>query len=82
MCLWIYQRGRLPLSFEQPLIYKYIEQRTVVFNFLHHHNFRSDIRILLFGDSRKDQAQFQNILLPKVVYRHSLMNSRRFTEGT
>jgi hypothetical protein len=29
----------------------YIEQRTVLFNFLHHHNFRRDIKTLLFGDS-------------------------------
>jgi hypothetical protein len=35
----------------------YIEQRTVLFHFLHHHNFRRDIRTLLFGDSQKDLAQ-------------------------
>jgi hypothetical protein len=43
----------------------YIEQRTVLFHFLHHHNFRRDIRTLLFGDSQKDLAQ--NILLSKAV---------------
>ena len=35
----------------------YIEQRTILFNILHHNNFRKDIRTLLFGDSQKDQAQ-------------------------
>jgi len=43
----------------------YIEQRTVLFHFLHHHDFQRDIRILLFGDSNKTQAQ--NILLSKAV---------------
>ena len=43
----------------------YIEQRTVILNFLHHHNFRRDVRTLLFGDSQKRQAQ--NILLSKAV---------------
>jgi hypothetical protein len=43
----------------------YSEQRTVLVNLLHHHNFRRDIRTLLFGDSQKDQAW--NILLPKAV---------------
>jgi hypothetical protein len=60
MCLWIYQEGRFPLSLNCRL---YIEQRTVLFNFLHHHNFREDIGTLLFGDSQKDQAQ--NILLSR-----------------
>ena len=41
------------------------EQRTVLVNFLHHHNFRRDIRTLLFGDSQKDQAR--NILLSKAI---------------
>ena len=50
----------------------YIEQRTVLFNVLHHHNFLRDIRTLLFGDSQKNQAQ--NILLAKAV--------QTFTEGT
>ena len=57
----------------------YIEQRTVLFNFLHHHNFRKDIGTLLFGDSQKDQAQ--NILLSNAVQTF-IKNSRRFTEGT
>jgi hypothetical protein len=52
----------------------YIGQRTVLFNFLHHQNFRRDIRTLLFGD-------FQNILLSKAVQTF-IKNSRRFTEGT
>jgi hypothetical protein len=30
----------------------YIEQRTILFNVLHHNNFRKDIRTLLFGDSQ------------------------------
>jgi len=63
MYFWIYQGGRFLLSLELPLIY-----RTV----LHHHNFRRDIIILLFGDSQKDQAQ--NIVLAKSV--------QTFTEGT
>ena len=57
----------------------YIEQRTVLFNYLHHHNFRRDIRTLLFGDSQKDQAQ--NIVLTKAVQTF-IKNSWRFTEGT
>ena len=57
----------------------YIEQWTVLFNFLHHHNFRKDIGTLLFGDSQKDQAQ--NILLSNAVQTF-IKNSRRFTEGT
>ena len=56
----------------------YIEQRTILFNYLHHHNFRRDIRTLLFGDSQKDLAQ--NILLTKAVQTF-INNSRRFTEG-
>ena len=43
----------------------YIEQRTVLLNFLHHHNFPRNVRTLLFGDSPKSQAQ--NILLSKAV---------------
>ena len=57
----------------------YSEQRTVVVNFLHHDNFRREIRTLLFGDSQKDQAR--NILLSKAVQTF-IKNSRRFTEGT
>ena len=57
----------------------YIKQRTVLFHFLHHQNFRRDIRTLLFGDSQKDLAQ--NILLSKAVQTF-IKNSRRFTEGT
>ena len=56
----------------------YIEQRTILFNYLHHHNFRRYIRTLLFGDSQKDQAQ--TILLTKAVQTF-INNSRRFTEG-
>jgi hypothetical protein len=40
----------------------YIEQRTVLLIFLHHHNIRRDIRILLFGDSQKDQAKYITLL--------------------
>ena len=43
----------------------YSEQRTVLVNLLHHHNFRRDIRTLLFGDFQKDQTR--NILFPKAV---------------
>ena len=43
----------------------YIEQRTVLFNYLHHHNFWNDIRTVLFGDSQKDQAQ--NILFANTL---------------
>jgi hypothetical protein len=57
----------------------YIKQRTVLFNFLHHRNFRRDIRSLLFGDSQKNQAQ--NMMLSKAVQTF-IKNSRRFTEGT
>jgi hypothetical protein len=58
----------------------YIEQRTILFNFLHHHhNFRKDIGTLLFGDSQKDQAQ--NILQSNAVQTF-IKNSRQFTEGT
>ena len=57
----------------------YIEQRTILFHFLHHHNFRRDIRTLLFGDSQKDLAQ--NILLSKAVQTF-IKSSRRFSEGT
>ena len=57
----------------------YIEQRTVLFQFLHHHNFRRDIRTLLFGDFQKDLAQ--NILLSKAVQTF-IKNSGWFTEGT
>ena len=57
----------------------YIEQRTVLLNFLHHHNFRRDVRTLLFGDSQKRQAQ--NILLSKAVPTF-IKKSRRITEGT
>ena len=56
----------------------YIEQRTILFNYLHHHNFRRYIRTLLFGDSQKDQTQ--TILLTKAVQTF-INNSRRFTEG-
>ena len=59
--------------------YIYIEQRTVLFHFLHHHNFRRYIRTLLFGGSQKDMAQ--NILLSKKVHTF-IKNSRRFTEET
>ena len=34
----------------------YIEQRTILFNCLHHHNFRKDTGTLLFGDSQKDHT--------------------------
>jgi hypothetical protein len=37
----------------------YIEQSTVLFNFLHHHNFQRDIRTLLFGDSKKNQTHMK-----------------------
>jgi hypothetical protein len=57
----------------------YIEQRTILFNFLQHHKFRKDIGTLLFGDSQKDKAQ--NILLSNAVQTF-IKNSRRFTEGT
>ena len=57
----------------------YIEQRTVLFNFLYHHNFQRDIKTLLFGDSKKNQAQ--NMLLSKAVQTF-IKNSRQFTEGT
>jgi hypothetical protein len=57
----------------------YIEQRTILFNFLHHHNFRKDIGTLLFGDSQKGQAQ--NILVSNAIQTF-IKNSRRFTEGT
>ena len=57
----------------------YIEQRTVLFHFLHHHNFWRDIRALLFGDSQKDLAQ--NMLLSKAVQTFN-KNSRWFIEGT
>ena len=57
----------------------YIEQRTVLFHFLHQHNFRRDIRTLLFGYSQKDLDQ--NILLSKAVQTFN-KNSRRFIEGT
>ena len=43
----------------------YSEQRTVLDNLLHHHNFRRDIRTVLFGDFQKDQTR--NILFPKAV---------------
>ena len=43
----------------------YILSRGQFSNFSHYHNFRRDIRTLLFGDSQKDLAQ--NILLSKAV---------------
>ena len=55
----------------------HIKQREALFNFLHHHNFRRDIRTLLFWDSKKDQAQ--NILRSKAV---DIQNSRWLNEGT
>jgi hypothetical protein len=55
----------------------YIEQRTILFNFLYHRNFRKDIGTLLFRDSQKDQAQ--NILLSNAVQTF-IKNSMRFTE--
>ena len=57
----------VPLSIEMPLI-----QRTGDTS----HNFRTDIRTLLFGDSQKDPAR--NILLSKAVQTF-IKNSRRFT---
>ena len=57
----------------------YIEQRTVLFHFLHHHNVRRDIRALSFGDSQKDLAQHMS--LSKAV-QPFIKNSRRLTEGT
>jgi hypothetical protein len=72
----MFQGGRFSLSLELLL---YIEQMTLLFNYLHHHTFQRDIRTLLFGDSQKDQAQ--NILLTKTVQTF-IKNSRRFTEGT
>ena len=77
MCLWIYQGERFPLSLELQTLY--IDQRTVVFTFLHHHNCRKDIGTLLFGDSQKDQAQ--NSLLSNAV-QTVIKNNMRFTEGT
>ena len=62
MCLWIYQGDAYHLHLNCRLD---IEQETVLFNFLHHHRLRRDIRTLLFGDSQKDQAQ--NILISKAV---------------
>ena len=57
----------------------YIEQRTVLFNLLHHHNCGRDIRTLLFGHPKKIQAQ--NMLLSKAVQTF-IKNSGRFTEET
>ena len=54
MCLWINQEGCFPLSIEMRL---YSEQRTVLVIFLHQHNFRIDIRTILFVDSQKDLAR-------------------------
>ena len=54
----------------------FVEKRTVLFNFLHHHIFRRDIITWLFGESLKDQAQ--NILLSKTVQTF-IRNNRRFT---
>ena len=71
MCLWIYH-----FLLNSHL---YIEQRTVLLNFLHHNHFRRDVRTLLFGDSQKGQAQ--NILLSKAVPTFT-KKSRRITEGT
>jgi hypothetical protein len=36
----------------------YIEQRTVLFNLLHHHNFGRDIRTLLFGLSKQPSPKY------------------------
>jgi hypothetical protein len=54
----------------------YIEQRTVLLNFLHHHNFRRNVKTLLFGDSPKSQAQ--HLLLSKAVPT-CIKKSRRIT---
>ena len=59
MCLWIYQGGRFPFSLELSPVYRTEDK------FLYHHNFRRDIKTLLFGDSKKNQAQI--ILLSKAV---------------
>ena len=75
--VWKYQGGRFPLSLELPLIYR-AEDSSLSF-VLHHHNFRRDIRTLLFGDSQTDLAK--NILLSKAVQTF-IRNSRRLTEGT
>ena len=56
----------------------YIEQRTILFNFLHHHNF-GKILELCYLETQKDQAQ--NILLSNAVQTF-IKSSRRFTEGT
>ena len=65
--------------FVHPVCHKsLVEQRTVLFYFLHHHDFQTEIRTGLFGDSKKNLAQ--NILLSKAVYTF-IKNSRRFTEG-
>jgi len=47
----------------------YIEQRTVLFHFLHHHDFQRDIRTLLFGDSKKTKPKIYSY---RKQYRHSL----------
>ena len=65
-----------PFTLELPPIYQ-TGQFSLIF--FHHHNFRRDIRTLLFGDSQKDQAQ--HILLSKAVQTF-IKNSGRFTEGT
>ena len=62
-CVWWFTRedaSHFPLNCRL-----HIEQKTVLFHYLHHHDFQRDIRTLLFGDSKKKQAQ--NILLSKAV---------------
>jgi hypothetical protein len=66
MSLWIYQGRRFALSLELSLI-----QGTVLFNFLHHNNFRRNIRTLLFGNSKENRLKIVIIYYQK-QHRYSL----------
>ena len=66
MCLWIYSEDASHLFLNCLL---YVEQGTVPFYLLYHHNIRRYIRTLLFGDSQKTWLK---IVCNQKQYRHSL----------